>query len=183
MFTSNSFVSDDGEIWGSGVGGTSFSLRGDLGRIVELEAVTAASRIISSSSRFTISWLEVVWFRRVWGVEHGVRWFDESFVAILLRILAITLKVGAVTVHRCSGRTCNPNTVTADMRVTENGYGGGSLDRGRLANDPLLLAPNDLSNENGWVATVVKNGLMIVTASGAAAKRLLRWNERCLHAR
>jgi len=39
--------------------------------------------------------------------------------------------------------------VTTEMCVTENGYGGGSLDRGGIANDPLLLAPNDLSGENG----------------------------------
>ena len=39
-------------------------------------------------------------------------------------------------------------TVTTKMHVTKNGYGGGSLDRGCLANDPLILAPKDLSGEN-----------------------------------
>lgn len=34
------------------------------------------------------------------------------------------------------------------LRVKENSYGGGSLDRGGLVNDPLLLAPNDMSDEN-----------------------------------
>ncbi|KEH33672.1 hypothetical protein MTR_3g450540 [Medicago truncatula] len=38
---------------------------------------------------------------------------------------------------------------TTQMRVTKNGYSGRSLDRGGLANDSLLLAPNDLSDENG----------------------------------
>jgi len=38
-------------------------------------------------------------------------------------------------------------TVTAEMRVTENGYGGGSLDRGNLANNPLFLAPNGMSSQ------------------------------------
>jgi len=36
-----------------------------------------------------------------------------------------------------------PKTVTAEDCVTKNGYGGGSLDCGSLANDPLLLAPNE----------------------------------------
>jgi len=68
---------------------------------------------------------------------------------VLLRILVMILKVGAVAVDRRGGGTCNPKTITAEMCVTENGYGGGSLDRGGLANDPLLLTPNDMSGENG----------------------------------
>jgi len=47
------------------------------------------------------------------------------------------------------------------MCVTENSYSGGLLDCGGLANDPLLLAPNDLSGENGWVATAVENALVV----------------------
>jgi len=47
------------------------------------------------------------------------------------------------------------------MRVTENDYRGGLLDRGGLENDLLLLDPNDLSSENRWVATVVENASMI----------------------
>ena len=52
-------------------------------------------------------------------------------------------------------------TVAMEKRVTEHGYNGGSLDRGGLAIDPLLLAPNDLSGSNSLVATVVENAPMI----------------------
>jgi len=34
------------------------------------------------------------------------------------------------------------------MRVTENAYGGGSLDRGSVTKNTVLLAPIDLSDEN-----------------------------------
>jgi len=54
--------------------------------------------------------------------------------------------------------------------VTENDYGGDARNRKRLrwrivgpwrlANDPLLIAPNDMSSENGWVATVAENALV-----------------------
>lgn len=68
---------------------------------------------------------------------------------VILRTLAMTLKVGAVTINCCGGGTCNPKTGTTQMRVTKNGYSGRSLVRGGLVNDSLLLAPNDLSDENG----------------------------------
>lgn len=38
--------------------------------------------------------------------------------------------------------------VTTEMCIRENGYGGGSLDHRGLANDPFLLAPNDMSDRN-----------------------------------
>jgi len=85
----------------------------------------------------------------------------ERLTVVLLRVTTITLKLGAVTVKRCSGGTCNFKTVTVEMSVIENGYCGGSLDRGGLANNPLLLAPNDMSGENGCITTVVKNAPMI----------------------
>jgi len=46
------------------------------------------------------------------------------------------------------------------MRVTENGYGGWSLNRGGLVKYPLILAPHDMSDENDWVATEAENALL-----------------------
>ena len=40
-------------------------------------------------------------------------------------------------------------TVSTEMHVTKNGYGGGSLDCSGSADDPFLLVPNDQSGENG----------------------------------
>jgi hypothetical protein len=96
-------------------------------------------RIASLPSRFTSSRIGTVRLWRIWIIERGA-------LEVLLRVTTMGSNVGTVTFNRCSGGTCNPKKVTAEMRVTENGYAGGSLDR---ANDPILLSPNDLSDENG----------------------------------
>jgi hypothetical protein len=57
-----------------------------------------------------------------------------------------------------------------EKRVTENGYNEGARNRKwlqwrivklwRLANDPLLLAPNDLSGEEPMETTVAESALV-----------------------
>ena len=56
----------------------------------------------------------------------------------LLRVLAIASEKGEVTIDRCSGGICKRKQL--QWRIVRPW---------RLANDPLLLAPNDLSGENG----------------------------------
>jgi len=79
-------------------------------------------------------------------VERGSCVVEDRLVTSLLRVLVITSDKGAVTVNSCGGGTCNRNGYDGDARNIKR-LRWRIVRPWRLANDPLLLAPNDMSGE------------------------------------